>query len=151
MKTKFLLTGLTCLALFVSLVSFFPASDDSLVDDVLTYTNKLRKSKGLSALEMRDDLNVIAQKHSTDMARGKVTFGHSGLDKRESQARKNIKDASQFAENVAYGSMSGKEVVDIWKNSSGHRRNMLGPYKYIGIGIARDRRGVIYYTQLFVD
>jgi uncharacterized protein YkwD len=50
---------------------------------------------------------------------------------------------------VAYGPTSGKEVVKQWKGSPGHRRNMLGKYKYIGIGIATDRRGHIYYTQVF--
>jgi uncharacterized protein YkwD len=149
MKTKQLLTGLFSLVFIASLLSF--TVQDNVVDDVLSYTNKFRKSKRLPPLNMQEELNAIAQKHTDDMARGRVTFGHGGFDTREARARKYFPGATHFAENVAYGSHNGKDVVDGWKSSSGHRRNMLGPYKYIGIGVARDRRGVLYYTQIFID
>lgn len=139
------------LVLVIGLTSFVIPPKSSLVDDVLTYTNKFRKSKGKPALVIRQDLNELAQQHSENMARGRTAFGHGGFSKREKEARKTIAGASGFAENVAYGSDTGKEVVEGWKRSSGHRRNMLGPYKYIGIGVAKDRRGVIYYTQFFVQ
>ena len=98
---------------------------------------------------MMKDLNAIAQKHSEDMARGRVGFGHGGFNQRSAMANKAIKHIHSFAENVAYGATTGKQVVTLWKNSPGHRRNMLGHYKYIGIGIAKDRQGRIYYTQVF--
>ena len=123
---------------------------DGLNEDILKYTNQFRKSKGLTSLIMRDDLNAIARKHSEDMAKGRSDFGHRGYDQREQQVQKLIKPFYGMAENVAYGVASGKQVVDLWKNSSGHRRNMLGNYKYIGIGTDRDKHGVIYYTQIFV-
>ena len=56
-----------------------------------------------------------------------------------------------FAENVAYGANTAREVVTLWKNSPGHRRNMLGNFKYIGIGTAKDSKGQIYYTEIFVN
>ena len=100
---------------------------------------------------MRDDLNAIARKHSEDMANGRCAFGHDGYDLRVSKIKKTIKPCDGYVgENVAYGASNGKAAVDIWKNSSGHRKNMLGDYKYIGIGTARNRQGVIYYTQIFV-
>ena len=123
---------------------------EGLNEDVFKYTNQFRRSKGLPALVMRDDLNAIARRHSEDMARGRRSFGHGGYNQRESEIQKIIKPFYGMAENVAYGARSGKEVVSQWKNSSLHRRNMLGDYKFIGIGTARDRRGVIYYTQIFV-
>ena len=135
-----------CLLLF--LASFVSAPGD-LTDDVLRYTNQFRKSRGISALVMRDELNAIASKHSEDMAKGRCSFGHGGYEKREIQVRR-IFQSGSMAENVAYGPSTGREVVSLWKNSSGHRRNMLGNYKYIGIGIARDRHGIVYYTQIFI-
>jgi uncharacterized protein YkwD len=99
---------------------------------------------------MRDDLNTIARRHSEDMARGRRSFGHGGYNQRELEIQKIIKPFYGMAENVAYGARSGKDAVSQWKNSSSHRRNMLGDYKFIGIGTARDRHGVIYYTQIFV-
>jgi uncharacterized protein YkwD len=121
-----------------------------LSDEVLKYTNEFRKSKGLNALVMQGDLNAIARRHSEDMAKGRCSFGHSGYDRRALQAQNIIKPFYGMAENVALGATTGKEVVSLWKGSPNHRKNMLGDYKYIGIGTARDARGAIYYTEIFV-
>lgn len=151
LKTNFLR-----LAFIFSIISFFSFTPGQsltgkLTEDVLKYTNQYRKSKGLNALEMRDDLNAIASKHSEDMARGRTGFGHNGYNQRAAKIKKTVKPCDGFvAENVAYGASNGKEAFDIWKRSSGHRKNMLGNYKYIGIGTARSKKGVIYYTQIFV-
>jgi len=145
----YLVVSLSSFILLASLTSFSPDRDASLIDDVLSQTNKFRKSKRLPALIINQELNAIAQKHSVNMASGRVGFGHGGFSKRNSMAKKAIRSLSSFAENVAYGATSGKAVVAGWKNSPGHRRNLLGRYKYIGIGTAKDRRGRIYYTQLF--
>lgn len=151
MKRPVLIPLLIAVIFFTSLASFIPAKTDSLVDDVLVQTNKFRKSQGLPPLVMNEELNAIAQKHSADMASGRVEFGHDGFEKRENMAKKQIEGIGSFAENVAFGVNTGKEVVDLWKNSPGHRRNMLGNYKYIGIGVASDKKGRIYYTQVFAD
>ena len=136
---------ITSVFTFLSFVPF----NAGLTEEILVHTNKFRRSKGLPSLEMREDLNAIARKHSEDMARGRRAFGHGGYQQREKQVRK-IFQSCTMAENVAYGSTSGKDVVTEWKNSAGHRRNMLGNYSYIGIGTARDRQGRIYFTQIFV-
>jgi uncharacterized protein YkwD len=150
MKQRFFFASVANLALIITLGLFTPV-DKYLVDDVLEQTNKFRKSKGLPALIMNDDLNEIAQKHSARMASGSTAFGHSGFNQREKEAKKKISSVRAFGENVAYGATSGKEVVNMWKNSPGHRRNILGDYKYIGIGTAKDKRGYIYFTQVFAD
>jgi len=124
--------------------------DGGLNDEVVKYTNQFRKSKRLPALEMRDDLNEIARRHSDDMATGKRRFGHDGFSQRESEVQKIVQPFSQMAENVAYGATTGKEVVQMWKDSPSHRENMLGNYKYMGIGTAVDNHGTIYFTALFV-
>jgi uncharacterized protein YkwD len=137
----------------ISSLAFTPgrSSTDKLTEDVFKYTNQFRKSKGLKAVEMSEDLNAIARKHSNDMASGRCSFGHDGYDLRVSKIKKTIKPCDGYiGENVAFGASNGKEAVDVWKNSSAHRKNMLGDYKYIGIGTARNRQGVIYYTQIFV-
>lgn len=86
------------------------------------------------------------------MARGKVAFGHDGFTDRSQKAKRVLSGKLKgFAENVAYGAKNANEVVKGWANSPGHRRNMLGTYKYIGIGIAADKKGRLYYTQIFVN
>jgi len=144
--SAFFILPVICLLVFTSAA---PIKED-LPEDVFRQTNQFRRSKGLPALEMRNDLNAIARRHSEDMASGRRRFGHSGLNEREMKVKRIIKPYYGIAENIAYGARDGKEVVSVWKNSSIHRKNMLGAYKYIGIGIARDRRGDIYYTQIFV-
>ncbi len=100
---------------------------------------------------MKEELNALARKHSEDMASGRRSFGHGGYDQRVAKVQKVIHPfEGNVAENVAYGAANGKEAVSIWKNSAGHRKNMLGNYKFIGIGTARSKKGIIYYTQIFV-
>ena len=133
--------------LFSHVTVFF---DNRLNEEIFKYTNQFRKSKRLPALEMREELNAIARRHSEDMAKGKCGFGHSGYHQRELQVQRTMKMEYGMAENVAYGATTAKQVVAMWKGSSGHRKNMLGNYKYIGIGTARDKHGAVYYTQIFV-
>ncbi len=59
------------------------------------------------------------------------------------------------AENVAMNSLVstdpeivGKAFVTMWKNSEGHRKNMLGNYSYLGVGVAVSGNKV-YATQIF--
>ena len=99
---------------------------------------------------LRDDLNEMARKHSADMASGKKKLGHGGFEQREALIRRKFNTSGIIGENVAYGAESAKEVVTLWKNSPDHRKNMLGNYKFIGIGTARDRKGNIYFTEIFV-
>lgn len=142
----FFILPFVCLLVFTSSAPL----KENLAEDILKHTNQFRRSRGLSPLEMRNDLNAIARKHSEDMATGRRSFGHGGLNERVVKVKKIITPYHSIAENIAYGAGSGKEAVSIWKNSSRHRQNLLGNYKYIGIGTARNRRGVIYYTQIFV-
>lgn len=122
----------------------------SLSINIVKETNQFRKSKGLPALISRKELDVLAENHSVDMAKKRVEFGHAGFKERSVKAKQTLKGMTgNFAENVAYGPTSAKEVVKGWENSPGHRKNMLGNYKYIGIGISADKNGRLYYTQIF--
>ncbi|RYF89759.1 MAG: CAP domain-containing protein [Chitinophagaceae bacterium] len=140
--TYFLLT-----AIVFALLSFsFPAE---MSKEVVAKTNEFRKQYGLPALQEKENLNEIAQQHSEAMAKGRIAFGHNGFNARHEQASPKIKSLYSFAENVAYGAETAAQVVENWKNSPGHRKNMLGKYQYIGVGIARSKNGQLYYTQIF--
>lgn len=151
MKRNFLSAIITGILLFISLNSFLPGNNTGLVTDVLKQTNQFRKSEGLPVLVMKEELNQIAQRHSKDMAGARIAFGHDGFGDRQAKAGKEIKGMHTFAENIAYGANTAQEVVTLWKNSPGHRRNMLGDFKYIGIGTAKNSKGQIYYTEIFAD
>ena len=54
-------------------------------------------------------------------------------------------------ENIAMGQRNPKEVVNSWMNSEGHRKNILnGNFTKIGVGVAQNSNGQIYWTQMFI-
>lgn len=118
-------------------------------NSILYYINRHRKSRGQNALKLNKVESDVAAQHSRDMASGRVEFGHGGMPSRKQQINKRLGPVSAIGENVAYGQTSAKEVVDAWLQSPGHRRNIEGNFMLTGIGLARDRRGLIYYTQIF--
>jgi len=119
-------------------------------DQILYYTNKFRASNGLPPLKMEINCNLLAEKHSKDMASGKTGFGHDGFEERAAAIGKVLGGMSGAAENVAYGTLDAKGVVDGWIKSPGHRKNMLGNFNLIGVGYAQGKGRIIYFTQLFI-
>ncbi len=117
--------------------------------DILFYVNEYRASKGLQPLEMNAEMSLQAEKHSAEMASGKVSFGHDGFEDRVKLIARKLGNIRSSAENVAYGNLSPKEVVNIWLKSPGHRKNIEGKYTLTGIGIATGKDNVIFFTQIF--
>ncbi|HXL58593.1 MAG TPA: CAP domain-containing protein [Chitinophagaceae bacterium] len=118
--------------------------------DILYYINQYRASIGLPALQMINEATSEATKHSVDMANRTTAFGHDGFDERIDNIVKKIGIVHASAENVAYGKLTAKEVVDLWLNSPGHKKNIEGNYALTGIGIAKDADGIVFYTQIFL-
>jgi uncharacterized protein YkwD len=119
-------------------------------DQILYYTNQFRASNGLPPLKMEINCSLLAEKHSKDMASGRTEFGHDGFEVRAAALSKVLGGTSGAAENVAYGTLDAKGVVDGWIRSPGHRKNMLGNYNLIGIGYAQGKGRLMYFTQLFI-
>ena len=80
--------------------------------------NNFRIRSGLKPCEFSQNLQNIAQWHSNNMYNRQQMY-HSGTP--------------GVAENVFMGSSSGVYAVRVWINSPGHRANMLGPYRRVGI------------------
>jgi uncharacterized protein YkwD len=119
--------------------------------DVLYYVNKHRETKGLRPLEFNAYIGAEARKHSTDMAQKLVPFGHDGLANRKNSITSQLKSITAVAENVARGPLTAQQVVNMWLKSPGHRRNIEGNFKYTGIGVARDQKSELYFTQIFAN
>jgi len=117
--------------------------------DILYYVNLHRRSIGLQNLQLNDVECALAVQHSINMASNKTPFGHSGLNDRAKKIAHEIGKISMVAENVASGDMSAKEVVDGWLHSPGHKRNIETNFTLTGIGVAKNSKGIIYYTQIF--
>jgi uncharacterized protein YkwD len=124
--------------------------DANFEKDILFYVNQHRKSLGLGELKMIDVATQQAYKHSKEMATKAVAFSHDGFDNRIEEIKKKIGFIPASAENVAYGYLSAKAVVEGWLNSPGHKKNIEGNYTLTGIGVANDKSGMIYFTQIFI-
>ena len=121
---------------------------DTMETEILKYVNEDRKDHNLKPLLMNDMESSLAAKHSHDMATGKVKFGHDGFNSRAKAIQKTL-GGVEIGENVASGPMTAREVVDGWLKSPGHKKNIEGNFTLTGIGYARDKKGDIYFTQIF--
>jgi uncharacterized protein YkwD len=117
--------------------------------DILKLINAHRAALGLTLLELNNTESSAAATHSNNMASGKISFGHDGFQKRIKTIARQLGNITASAENVAYGQMGAKEVVDTWLHSPEHKRNIEGDYSLTGIGVAKGKKGMIYFTEIF--
>ncbi len=87
------------------------------------------------------------------MADRRVPFGHTGLQQRLHRVDR-ILPTRRVAENAAY-IFTHKNTADRafqgWLRSNSHRQAIEESYyRYTGIGVAQDRNGAFYFTQLYV-
>jgi uncharacterized protein YkwD len=122
-----------------------PGMEQSILDLI----NQHRAAKKLPPLQANDLMEVEARRHSMDMATKRMPFGHQGFNLRTKKIKERINGVTTVAENVAQGQMTARAVVDSWLSSPGHRQNIEGNFRLTGIGVARDRRSQLYFTQLF--
>lgn len=118
--------------------------------DIINYVNEYRRTKGLPAFKLLSVAAMEAARHSQDMASKRVKFGHDGFKQRAIAIANELKGTSSTGENVASGKMTAQEVVNEWLKSPAHKANIEGRFDYTGVGVAKDNRGVVYYTQIFV-
>jgi uncharacterized protein YkwD len=125
---------------------------------VAAEVNRTRLAHGLAALSGDAALDRAAREHSEELA-ARRTLDHNSTDPERRTMTMRIEAAGgtwmRAAENLA--SISGPssrvppQAVQMWLNSDGHRRNMLSAsYTHTGVGVAIDRFGAWYVTQLYV-
>jgi uncharacterized protein YkwD len=118
---------------------------------ILELTNQTREKEKLAPLKPNAVLFEVARAHSANMAKqGKME--HDLDDKTPAQRVKAAGyEYSWTGENIAMGEnwpITG--VFQGWMDSPPHRENILnGNFQEIGIGIAKDKAGKVYYTQVF--
>lgn len=117
--------------------------------DVLALVNEYRKSKKLPPLQTNAAIEYQARRHSMDMGTHRIPFGHQGFSFRMKYVIEKVQGVTQVGENVAYGNLSARAVVNGWIKSPEHRTNMEGSFKYTGIGVTRNMQNQLYFTQIF--
>jgi uncharacterized protein YkwD len=126
------------------------SSIESVRARVFDLVNDYRREHGLKPLSEITVVDNVAEAHSRQMAGHHIPLGHAGFEKRYKQIGSSMSGIKGMAENVAYGHLTAEEVVDLWLGSKGHRKNIQGDYNKTGIGIVRDAKGQLYFTQIFV-
>ena len=122
----------------------------SINDYNILYQENINLKNNLNILSYSEKATTSSRKHSEDMMI-KNYFDHtnkenkSPFDRMEEEGI-NYKNAG---ENIAAGQSSAIYAHHAWMNSLGHRKNILGDYKYIGVGVIFGGYYNIYYTQNF--
>ncbi len=126
-----------------------PASEQAIID----LTNQQRMLNGLAPLAASEKLVQAAQIHAGNMARlDQMSHTLAGVAQPDlaSRAQAVGYDYAKLGENIAFRYAGAPEVVAGWMDSAGHRANILDPsYTEIGVAIAANSRGELYYCQVF--
>ena len=126
-------------------------------NEIVTLTNEFRTTEGLPELEVSELLRQAAQLKAEDMG-DQGYFAHVGPDGKEPVYWLEDVDYNYWftGENIAAGTagfFTPERAVELWKNSTGHRANMLGEnYTEIGIGVATgllEGEETKFYVQIF--
>lgn len=146
---KVFMTALLLEVIMLLFVVQVRAQNGDMERDIIALVNKNRAKKDLPPLKQNDAIANASEKHSRDMAKGRVPMGHDGFDERMGKLLKELA-GNGAAENVAMGANSAEEVVAMWMKSSGHRKNILGNYTHTGVGIVKGSDDRLYFTQIFI-
>jgi len=119
---------------------------------VVELVNIERNKNGLKPLTINSGLSKTATLKSQDMAKlnyfdhTSPTYG-SPFD----MMKKYGISYRTAGENIAMGQTTPEQVMQGWMNSPGHRANILNSsFTQIGVGIAKNSSGRLYWTQQFI-
>jgi hypothetical protein len=118
--------------------------------DLAVQVNQMREKERLAPLAAVPSLMISAQKHAEDMAR-RGYFDHLSPEGSTPSERAGAEGYGPVnAENIfrASGATSSERVLERWMGSPGHRRNLLGDHREMGIGVAPGSGGS-YWVIVF--
>ncbi len=108
----------------------------------LSKINASRSAEGLPPVSVHSDLVPDARAHSAEMMAAGEIYHTSPLSAVAS-------GWEALAENVGAGP-SVDSLHTAFMNSAGHRRNILGDYNYVGIGVSESDSGQLWVTVIFM-
>jgi uncharacterized protein YkwD len=137
------------------------SGDTSLAGSIHSQVNSHRGALGKPSVRRHPGLDRLARQHSEFMRlnRGKFqgktsNLSHYGFEERALAAQHHL-GMSAVAENIATCSggftSPASTLVEAWKKSSGHERNMRGQWDVTGIGVVVDSDGTVFATQIFAS
>ncbi|MBY2477124.1 peptidase [Clostridioides difficile] len=118
--------------------------------EVIDLVNSVRNQRSLNSLRYSEQATLSSRKHSKDM-RDNNFFDH--INKNDETPFDRMKREgivyTSAGENIAAGQINAIYAHEAWMNSEGHRKNILGNYNNIGVGVIFGGSYKTYYTQNF--
>jgi uncharacterized protein YkwD len=102
--------------------------------------NDRRAARGLRRLEWDQHIGYVARRHARRMARRGAVWHDLRLARRVTHWR-------TLGQNSGTGGRCRRLFKAFWR-SSGHRRNILGKWRFVGVG-AGWRSGRLFVQQVF--
>lgn len=134
--------------LFILMSAFCTTAQtyDKEKQQILELVNQHRANLGLQKVILVPEISAVCEKHSKRMADGIIRMSHTGFEERTGAFVNN-----GATENIAWTGGDGKSAFQLWKDDPPHRVNMEGAsLNQMGVGIAKDSKGMLYYTQVFI-
>ncbi len=125
-----------------------PISKQAIIDA----HNVIRAKQGKPPLVADIRLTAAAQNHADYMAK-KGVLAHFGIGDGDPWSRIAAAgyDFSSAGENAAWNQRSVADVMSDWMSSPGHRRNVLGSWINIGVGVSNGAKGDPYWCVTFAS
>jgi len=124
----------------------------NLNQEYLGLVNDHRIGLGLTPLTYHSYIEEVAKSHSFSMAIRSKPFGHLGFSSRCRRLKNRLGRINYCGEIVAMKQKDIKSVFQSWLDSPEHRQEIENPLSsHTALGIAKDDKGNIYWTQMFVD
>ena len=112
--------------------------------DLLAWVNQARAAHGVKPLEATWKLWRLSRDHSLAMQDDGDLYHSSNLS-----GKLSFTSWSTYGENVGVG-VDARGLFKAFMKSEGHRRNILNrDFHKVGIGFARDGRGILWVTMIF--
>ncbi|MBQ8825642.1 MAG: CAP domain-containing protein [Oscillospiraceae bacterium] len=121
---------------------------EALAAEVVEIVNSERKSSGKGSLTADSELTRLANIRAEEIV---SYFSHTRPDGRScfTVYDDNGYSYSAIAENIAMSIADSEKIMDMWMNSSGHKKNIMnGTYTKIGVGVCIVG-DYAYWVQLF--
>jgi len=122
-------------------------------NELFDLTNAERSKAGLELFEQTPNLTKTARQRA-----GELTEKFSGSHERPDGSdcfTAYIENGVVFnyaGENIASGQRTPGEAINGWMNSPGHKANILNEnFRHLGVGVALDAAGQLYWSQNFTD
>jgi hypothetical protein len=119
-------------------------ADSGTEQGFLSAINSSRSAEGLAPLTINSSLQSHARKHTADMIAAGYIFHSTSEELRAAGGS----GWSKIGENVGKGG-TVSSLHSAFMASSGHRKNILGDYNYVGIGTDTSG-GYLYVTVVFM-